>query len=304
MQKQLLTLTLNELMDQQIQQLNQLHQHLLASRLVQAKVFTLPAPEYGEHQKPDAPIEVGRLTDAEAFTRALASWRHMFAGPGENTRLAYRLPGAVQVSPAEPDRVLQLVREINECRKAFKAAMMDADFKSANERFEFLHAPGMFPMLITLHMFRAIPLAPPESRSVSFCWANKPVMQRLTKEAVMENLEASCQTPPKHIVDPAAWQAQLEQEMVSLTTLPAGTQLQIRRPAPVQPQAWVYYGPPRTRRMFVAATPLLVVGESPIKIGDLKDYDPTTNSSPPTSPRLTDSEPLIPRLWLYRVKEK
>ena len=93
------------------------------------------------------------------------------------------------------------------------------------------------------------------------------------------------------------WIEQLEKEKELLASLPADAQLQIRRPLPVQPQAWLTTaaGP----KMVVASTPLLILSPNKIAMGELSDYD-ANNRRAPRRPKSTADEPLIPRLWLYQ----
>lgn len=304
MEKQLLTLELHELMDRQIQLLQTLQRLLLDSQFIQGKVFSFPQPEQGNDLREDGPIYIDTVTGPAAVERAIFAWRHLFALPTESTRLVYRLPGALQLLPEEPDYLYHLVTQINHDRALFKERVLGADFlQHPNARYEFLHAHSMFPMMITLHMYRQIPLAPPGTRNVSFCWANKCSQSRTTRDAMIQLLSRSQDTPPPHVIDHDAWFEQLEEEKANLYSLPADTPLQIRRPLPVHPQMWVVSqddSGTTKRQMFVASLPMLIIGDRTVKIGDFRDYNPLARR-PSRQARITHEQPFNQRLWLYQV---
>lgn len=304
MEKQLLTHALNELMNRQIQLLQVFHQLLLDSQFIQGKVFALPQPEQTAETREDGPITITPTIGPGALEQAIFAWRHLYAEPHENTRLVYRLPGVIQVVTSEPEYLSNVVRFINEDRQAFKELVLASEFlKRPDDRHQFLHSHSLFPMLITLHMYRQIPMAPDNISSASFCWANKCSQQRTSRDAVLQQLLVSQGRPPKHVIDHDAWARQMEEEMVELQRLPADAQLQVRRPLPVQPQMWVNCkqdGIPSSRQMFVASTPMLIIGDRTVKIGELHDYDPQQRREPRQA-RLASDEPINPRLWLYLI---
>ena len=290
---------LDFIMNAQQQKLVVLHEYVMAAQLKQAKVFHLPPIDPDAETRDCQFISVTTDRGEEARLAALKAWGHLYASEGENTRLVFRLPGAVQLASPDADIIAALVDQINEERTLFKNLITGKEnpFKNSEERHEFIHQRGLFPMLITLHMYRKIPFASNELSSISFCWANKHAMKNTDKTIQIKALTKAQSHPPKHFIDPSNWIAQLENEKAILDALPADTKLQLRRPLPVQPQAWLV-DVEKNRRMIVASTPILILSERNIRIGELASYD-SNNVRKSRLPRQTADEPLIDRLWLY-----
>lgn len=292
---------LHMIMDAHQQKLTMLEEFLLADGYCQAKVFHLPEIDREADTRVCDYIPVTTSIGEDAFRAALHAWGHIFASPGENTRLVYRLPGAIQVDSQDPDLIQRLVESINADRSMFRELITSSEaIKHSEARFEFLHAPHMFPMLITLQMYRQIPASfDPTMSSVSFCWTNKIISQKTTREKILKSLMRARDYPPPNTTDMSAWIAQVDHEISLVSALSPSTVLQHRRPAPVVPQAWLQ--PARASpRMVVASTPVLIMGGQRLKIGNFRDYD-ATNRRKPIEPA-NQPDPLIPRLWLY-VKE-
>lgn len=134
-------------------------------------------------------------------------------------------------------------------------------------------------------------------QNVSSISKNDNSQKNVTRDSLLRSIAHAQQCPPKSMLDPSDWIEQLEKEKELLASLPADAQLQIRRPLPVQPQAWLTTaaGP----KMVVASTPLLILSPNKIAMGELPDYD-ANNRRAPRRPKSTADEPLIPRLWLYQ----
>lgn len=290
---------LDFIMKAQQQKLVVLHEYVMAAQLKQAKVFHLPAVDPDAETRDCQFISVTTNSGEEARLSALKTWGHLYASEGENTRLVFRLPGAVQLASPDADIIAALVDQINEERALFKDLITGKDnpFKNSEERHEFIHQRGLFPMLITLHLYRQIHLAKADLKSISFCWANKPAMKNTNKDEVMKSLTNAQNHPPRYVIDSANWVDQIEQEKLIIGALPATAKLQFRRPLPTSPQAWLV-DVDKNRRMIVASTPILILSENKIKIGNLSSYDNQKRRKPRVQ-KSTADEPLIDRLWLY-----
>lgn len=293
-----LSIRLHDIMTRQVQQLALLREYLIGAQLIQAKVFALPPHDPDAETRNEVFIPTQHFSGHEALMAAIDAWGRLSAFPGENTRLVFRLPGAIQVHSDDNDLLAGIVLQINADREEFKSLVTSAPALSHPEdRHEFLHSRSMFPGLMTLQLYRQIPLPSLEVRSVSFCWAHKNSQKNVTRDSLLRSIAHAQQCPPKSMIDPSDWIEQLEKEKELLASLPADAQLQIRRPLPVQPQAWLTTaaGP----KMVVASTPLLILSPNKIAMGELSDYD-ANNRRAPRRPKSTADEPLIPRLWLYQ----
>ncbi|MGU5677901.1 DNA replication terminus site-binding protein [Aeromonas hydrophila] len=300
MNKYELAAQLRTLEQRQHQLLAMLRDFIDDSEFIQGSTFALPPHDPKQETRYDTPsIPVTPAHGLEALYAAHHAWGHLYADAGENTRLVYRLPGAIQIHSRHNEELVGIIDAINADRKTFRDLVTNSGtiIGGPNTRWEFLHSKGMFEGLITLQFYRQITVAGDTARSISFCWAHKNTMQRMTKQQIIGTLRASQDSPPRHVIDPAGWIAQLEDEIVLLSALSDDARLVIRRPNPVHPQAWLVEGD--RRRMQVASTPVLILGAQKVKIGLLKNYD-ITQKRPPRQAKTTANEPLISRLWLYQ----
>lgn len=292
---------LRAIMHRQHQLLAMLRDYLHDNDLIQAHTFAMPPFDQQTETRADIQaIPITHSAGRPAMQAAIEAWGHLFAGTDENTRLVYRLPGVLQIHSRFTEEITGIVTAINADRQRFRQLVTQSGplLGSHNVRYEFLRSPSMFPRLITLQLYRQITLADHTLRTVSFCWAHKHTMQRTSKTQMMEMLQSSQDAPPHHVIDAAQWREQIADEMVLLSQLPNDARLVIRRPQPVQPQAWMV-NDAHQRRMQVASTPILILGERPAKIGRLKDYDATQKRAA-RRPKTTPNDALIPRLWLYQ----
>lgn len=301
MDKHELACRLQELMASQMQLLSALREYLTDADWVGGRAFQLPTVDPDIAVKDEQYIETTSQEGGDALYCSLHAWAHLYAGENESTRFTYRLPGAIQVTSADEDLIRGIVGKINAGRTEFKKLVTGNAggqplFRDAEERHEFLHSRGMFPMLITLHLYRHIHLLDDKVRSISFNWACKPVIAAVTRDEVLASLERSSETPPRHLIDPTEWMEQVRKEIAVVSALPRSVELRTCRPAPVQPQAWSY----PNRKMVVASTPILILGSNPVAIGALGDYNPLAPKRAPTRPRMIDSTPIVERLWLYK----
>ncbi|WP_270820005.1 DNA replication terminus site-binding protein [Aeromonas sp. Y311-2] len=304
MDKYELAAQLRTLMQRQHQLLSMLRDYLDKKDLIQASAYALPPDDPDIDTRQDTQfIGVAPSHGAEALHAAQHAWGHLFAGAEENTRLVYRLPGAVQINSRHNEELAGIITAINSDRQTFRNLVTNSEsiIGSHSARYEFLRGPNMFPMLITLQLYRQITTANETLRSISFCWAHKTVMQRVTKQQIIGMLRASQESPPRHVIDQASWVDKLNDELRLLTPLHEDARLVIRRPQPVHPQAWLVEG--NSRRMQVASTPVLILGGQKVKIGNLKDYD-ITQKRAPRQTKSTANEPLISRIWLYEENKQ
>lgn len=299
MNKSELSQQLHDIMDSHKQKITMLEEFLLTDHFFLAKVFRLPEPEREEETRVTDFIPVTELSGADALHAALHAWGHVFAEAGENTRLVYRLPGVIHIPASDPVLIQRLVESINADRFMFRDLITTSEELAHPEhRFEFLHAPHMFPGLITLQMYRQIHASfNPNLTSVSFSWANKNVIQNTTREKLLKSLTRARNHPPPNTTNSEAWVKQVEHEISIVEALSPSASLQHRRPVPVIPQAWLQHSEGKPR-MAVASTPILIIGEQQIKkVGRLKHYDAARRRKPSKS--INQAELIIPRLWLY-----
>src|SRR5690554_2139468 len=87
----------------------------------QCRVFRLPDVPAGAEEIEPERIDPVPVDGDEAIDLALAALGKFGTGDGLSTRCVYRLPGALSVSTADPQRLLDQVDSINKLKSVFDA---------------------------------------------------------------------------------------------------------------------------------------------------------------------------------------
>lgn len=286
------------------QQLMAFRQRLASLTLLNARVFTLPTVEKGKEHDPITQISVTALRGEAACEAGLAHFQRLFIHHYAETvssKAAIRLPGALcfQVTEAECEHIRQSVEAINTLKATLEQLITRESGLAAEQRFEFVHAH--LPGLITLSAYRSLTLLI-EPDTVRFGWANKHVVNTLTREAVLEKLEKSLQaTRGISPTEKATWHARVTQELIDIKKLPQDAVLKIKRPVKVQPIARVWYQNEQKQVQHPCPSPLLVLCRDPSRVpvmGELGHYL-ADSTQPKFRPKAKALRLLIPRLHLY-----
>ncbi|MFT8210051.1 MAG: DNA replication terminus site-binding protein [Symbiopectobacterium sp.] len=286
------------------QGLAELRQRLTQTPLLNARVFPLPIVEKGKEHDPITQIAVTALQSEAARDAGLAHFQRLFIHHYAETvssKAAIRLPGALcfQVTQADYEHTRQLIDTINTLKANLEQLITRESGLPAEQRFEFVHAH--LPGLITLSAYRSLTLLI-DPDTVRLGWANKHVVNTLTREAVLEKLEKSLQA--ERGISPterATWQARVTQELIDIKRLPQDAVLKIKRPVKVQPIARVWYREAQKQVQHPCPSPLLVLCRDPSRvplIGELGSYL-VDSTQPKFTPKAKTLRLLIPRLNLY-----
>lgn len=299
--KQNLITAFNQL-EFEIQQLS----HLLLEQTRQApfvaSVFTLPDIYKGEEHNEISSISVHRLTSYEAINETIKLINLLFIHDKSevtSNKSAIRLPGAVCIqTDIKKYREFSLhISKINELKVQIKTIVTHFN---ETQRFEFIRES--LHGLLTLNTYRTLTFLV-DVDTINFGWANKKVINKVTKETILERLQASLDSGrcPLHIPRDH-WQLQLENEIRLINSLPYDAILKTQRPVKVQPIARVWDKAQQKQTQFACATPLFVFAVEKsideIKINHLPDYH-ADNIAIRNRPRAKPVELLIPRLNLY-----
>ncbi|WP_033575923.1 DNA replication terminus site-binding protein [Dickeya chrysanthemi] len=283
--------------------LAEMHQIFRDFRFAAGHIFRLPPVEKGSEHDPIMRIHVTPVSGEAACELGLQHFRHLFIHHHSETvssKAAIRLPGVLcfQVDQQESLLARQLVTEINARKKELEQIVTVESGLEPEQRFDFVHSH--LKGLITLSAYRAITLLV-DPTSVRFGWANKNIINNITRDALLEKLEKSLRAGRSQApYSKEQWASLLEQEISDVKRLPEQASLKIKRPVKVQPIARVWYQEEQKQIQYPCPSPLLVLCQQdaiPI-MGALNDYD-ADNIQHRHRPKAKPLRLLIPRLHLY-----
>ncbi|SFU89316.1 DNA replication terminus site-binding protein [Xenorhabdus koppenhoeferi] len=274
--------------------------------LIDARVFELPQIEKGEEHEQITEIQVNPLKDNEALNLGLRFYQKLFIhhnNPNISSKAASRLPGALcfSVSHQQYKKAVSVINEVNQFKAELENIVTKESGISKEQRFEFVH--NHLRGLITLNAYRTItPLLNPDS--INFGWANKNIINKVTKQQILERLEKSHNAgravPP---YSSEQWAALVELEITDIKKLPDDAVLKIKRPVKVQPITRVWYSALQKQVQYACPLPVIVFytedSEIKPKIGTLPDYNANIIKHR-YKPKAKPLELIIPRLHLYR----
>lgn len=184
---------LNSCFQRQESKLKQLYEQLNSYSLLAAHVFILPDVEKGSEHEPVTKIIVNEETGNNALNIGLNHYQKLFIyhnNQNISSKAAVRLPGVLcfSVNQQQYRSALLLIEEINKLKAELEHIVTVQSGVDKEQRFEFVHS--QLHGLITLNAYRTItPLINPDS--VRFGWANKNIINKVTKDQILQRLEKS-----------------------------------------------------------------------------------------------------------------
>jgi len=274
--------------------LSQLGTLLGQCRLIQAQVYELPEIAPGEEHLPISSIPVTPIDGKMAHQTAIRAFGRFYGHAGAATKTPYRLPGVLQYQ-GNGEAVAAQVEHLNCLKDQFKSCVQSLGNRT--QKFETLHT--LFPMLITLQVYRHIKCITQRPATVRFIWAHKSVVSKVTREQIIDLLTQQQQQPPQHLINSEAWQRNLTREISEVMRLAPDIKLRLRRDIKVQPLVNLQY--PNNQQPLTAPLPIIIIdaNPAPVVVGPLADYDSERPRHRP-QPRMTDPQPLLARIGLYR----
>ena len=285
--------TFSEL-EQALKQLDAWLRQQAAAGLVKARCFALPAIAMGEEHEPVTQIPVSPLLGDEALNAALSSYQQWFVQPNHSAKASFRLPGYLLLPSALRPPLQQYISKINDLKSQFKAQVQTAG--NRDQKFALVH--NTLPGLISLQVYRHLVLLPHDASRLGFTWANKQIIQKIDKEALVIQLMAARQNPPT-LTDALTWKQCVDREIYDVKRLPASTELRLRRPVKTHPMVnvrWQEEIIPRQQQVK-AHLPLLLCQDDPPAITELADY-PSSQLRARRAATIS-GDALIPRLHIY-----
>ncbi|MDC9580509.1 DNA replication terminus site-binding protein [Xenorhabdus sp. PR6a] len=290
----------------QEEKLSGLIELLMDYQLIDARVFELPKIKKGEEHEQVTEIMVNPLSGNEALNAGLRFYQKLFIhhnNPNISSKAASRLPGALcfAVNHQQHKEAIEIIKEVNQLKIELENIVTKKSGVSKEQRFEFVHEH--LRGLITLNAYRTItPLLNPDS--INFGWANKNIINKVTKQQILERLEKSCnagRAVPPYSSD--QWAALVALEITDIKKLSDDVVLKIKRPVKVQPITRVWYS--EIQKQVQYACPLPVIAfytedrETKPKIGTLSNYNVNAIKHK-HKPKAKPLELVIPRLHLYK----
>lgn len=301
MKKQDLINTFNEL-ESQINQFSLLLLEQSKQVPFTAHVFQLPSVIKGEENNEIEEIPVQTLVGYDAISETIKLINLLFLQnkPEEiSNKAAIRLPGVIciQTNVQTYRDLNSLILKVNALKIRIKEIVTQVN---EPHRFEFIR--DSLHGLLTLNTYRTL-TSLIDVDTINFGWANKKVINKVTKETMLDRLQASLESGRCPIHLPREhWRLQLENEIRLIDSLPHNAVLKTQRPVKVQPIARVWDKEQQKQTQFACATPLFVFAlektVAEIKVGELPDYH-ANNIAIRNRPRAKQVELLIPRLNLY-----
>ncbi|WP_413738920.1 DNA replication terminus site-binding protein [Sodalis sp. RH21] len=253
---------LNHGFNQLQSQLKTLQDLLAGFRLLAGRVFELPEVEKGREHDAIETIEVIQHAGQAALDVGLAHFDRMFIyHQKQNTsaKIAIRLPGALcfAVDPGQYHSALSLITTVNQLKADLSHLITVESQLPPEQRFEFVHTH--LRGLKTLSAYRSLQVIT-DPWSVRFGWANKQVINNLTRRQVLDMLQKSLAAgravPP---YDKAQWAERVRMEIDQVSKLPPDVKLKIKRPVKVQPIARVWYQDQQKQVQYACPSPLIVL---------------------------------------------
>ncbi|EKT63248.1 DNA replication terminus site-binding protein [Providencia burhodogranariea] len=290
------------LLESKISQLNLL---IAKQTTINAAVFRLPDTIKGDENSEINEIIVNKITGQEAIKAAIAHFSLLFIHDKSDVisnKSAIRLPGAICIeTPYSTYIAFQtLLDEINSLKLQIKQIVTKLSGVDESQRFEFIHSS--LHGLLTLNTYRALTYLV-DVDTVRFGWANKKVINKTTKEKILNKLQAILENGRKpQGMDNKYWVGQIEQEILLISKLSHNAVLKTQRPVKVQPIARVWDKDQQKQTQFACANPLIIFAVEKslddILIGTLPDYHVDVIALR-NRPRSKPVELLISRLNLY-----
>lgn len=270
-----------------------------------AVVFRLPDILKGDENKEINQIQVEKITGLSAMKLITDHYNLLFIkdkSESTSNKSAIRLPGAVCVSTPYPvyRKLQSQLDEINQLKKQIKQIVTQKSGIDESQRFEFVH--DSLHGLLTLNTYRSLTYLV-DVDTVRFGWANKKVINKVTKEQVLNKLQDSLESNRSPLgMSREHWQSQIEQEILLISKLNDDVVLKTQRPVKVQPIARVWDSVQQKQTQLACANPLIIFAVDKsyeeIVLGVLPDYH-ADNITLRNRPRSKPVELIIPRINLY-----
>jgi DNA replication terminus site-binding protein len=203
-----------------------------------AVVYAYPAHTDDDiAQVPDS-ITLTPVCDQAALLLALDSMKQNTIRDDQSGRIVPRLPGAIVYHHPEPLECIGRLERINELKNELADVIL-AISPDKDVRFDVVK--DALPLLIKKVATRHVIYANRPVKSVSFSWAHRYAGKSLTKPQVEDMLAKSLMYSNKHTLSDPRFGLQIEEDMLTISRLPAHSRFVIRREIRVTPMLNLNY---------------------------------------------------------------
>lgn len=270
--------------------------------------------EYPSHtdddvaQVPDS-IPLTPVFDQAALLLALDSLKQNTIRDDQSGRIVPRLPGAIVYHHPDPLECIGRLERINELKNELADAIL-AISPDKDVRFDVVK--DALPLLIKKVATRHVIYANRPVKAVSFSWAHRYAGKSLSKSQVEDMLAKSLTYSNKHTLSDPRFGLQVEEDMVTISRLPANSRFVIRREIRVTPMLNLNYekdsvpylqARPSSKtptalspKNYVAHSPVFIFAGEP-RLFPFENY--TGRTGPGQQASREPIELIIPRLHLY-----
>lgn len=281
--------------------------------LKSATVYEYPAHTDDDVAHAPQSIVLTPVHQEAALLMALESIKKNTIVDDQSGRIVPRLPGVIVYHHPNPLECLSRLERINMLKNDLADAIL-AISPDKDVRFEVVK--DALPLLIKKVATRHLIYANRPVKSVSFSWAHRYAGKTLSKTQVEDMLEKSLMYSNKHTLSDPRFGLQVEEDMVTISQLPAHSQFVIRREIRVTPMLNLNYekdsssylqSRPASKtptalspKNYVAHSPVFIFAGNP-RIYPFENYTGRTQST-----QQAGREPvelIIPRLHLYLKSE-
>lgn len=263
--------------------------------LIESKVYILPAVKEGNTHKDIEKISVSLVSGSKAFNLALPSFSMFEKGIGDSGKSVFRLPGYLVVNGSAVQRndLYNNITRINAFKDAFKAQVQSYS-KNPKMKYDLVH--GLFKNVITVQIYRHIPLVTKDVEYINFSWTNKYITYKTSIQELLILLERHRKRIPKRN-NAEDWNRIIDQDISIIRSLPRNTTLRFKRAS--KPNTRVDTVSNKITKPIISNIPLILFQtETPI-VSDLQDYFNIQRRSYREDTKI-HGLPVIKRLHLYK----
>ena len=264
--------------------LNQLY----LGELVQAVVYTTADLLRFDEGEDVTLVQPERLDGRDAQSSAIHAYRDWYILSHRSSKLVRRYPGVLQLTgdTAWTLDTAAAVANLNHCKQLLESAVVAA---GNTQHARWLALRAVAPGVVANHLYRQVhcvadghsPVA-----SVTFAWARREVARRTSKDVEITRLSAA----GVHL-----------DVMERLDQVPEDADLLRCRPMRLQPMMTVRTIAPARVSNHVAALPVLILQEQPVKVGQLAPFDLSAAPVKQSRAKRTQREAVIPEVGLFVV---
>lgn len=212
----------------------------------------------------------------------------LFEHDGKSTRIIKRFPGIVVFDDA-PSGLLDAIEHVNQAKKAFKEVVTNNDL-SASTRFNWVH--DRLPNLVTLYVYRQIPVFHDAFKAAYLNWGSRPTTQIKTKQEIIEFLQQQ-QAKQQTLTTSAPFTEEID-HYIQLIQQSDFAVYKYKYQQKVSPHCRLMHANPNKHPASLSlkcSLPIFITRQAglPLLISDLKTYEPKSKRK-----TRTDDQILIP----------